>query len=368
MENQKIFKQNTFSRSLINDYKMGAYYTDLEHCRRIGNLLSFPEDEEVCILEPSIGDGKAVLAVTGKTKTTGLNKIICGVELNESTYEMIKGDSSFNYLVNEDFLNGVKISNSCFSFCFSNPPYGRMQDGKERYEIKFVERIYHKLCAAGFLALVIPFYILQDDNFLKPFFARFNPIATYRFDDNVYKQFKQVVVIAQKRLNGIGYMNQWLERYKELISEKEMLAYLPKLGDPIEKKILVSSSLEKNIEYFTTLAFDAKNAGIQLATSNLYKAVSDKISVPSYASVDIGNPPVPLSTDLLYLCAVSGGGQGLAGNEETNDLHLQRGVAKVVKETKVVTKDNGDSELIENSFTKICINIIQNDGEISILE
>lgn len=368
MENQKIFKQSSFSRSLVNDYKMGAYYTDLEHCKRIGNLLSFPEEEEVCILEPSIGDGQALLAITGKTMETGMNKIICGVELNSKTYESIKGNTLFNYLINEDFLNGVKISNGSFSFCFSNPPYGQIQDGKERYETKFVEKIYHKLCAAGILVLVIPFYTLNDDSFLKPFFARFNPIATYRFDDNVYKQFQQVVVIAQKRLNGIGYMSPWLVKYKELIAEKEMLAYLPMIGDTIEKRIQINTSIERNIEYFTTLAFDAESAAVQLSASNLYKAVSDKISVPIYSSVDIGQPPVPLSTDLLYLCAVSGGGQGLAGNVENNDLHLQRGVAKVVKETKVVTKEDGATELIENSFTKICINVIQNDGEISVLE
>lgn len=367
MESQKIMKQSSFSRSLVNDYKMGAYYTDLDHCKRIGHLFSFPEDE-VCILEPSIGDGKALLEVIGKTVETGMNKIICGVELNNNTYEAIKGNTLFNYLINEDFLNGVKISNGSFSFCFSNPPYGQMQDGKERYETKFVEKIYHKLCAGGILALVIPFYTLNDDSFLKPFFARFNPIATYRFDDNVYKQFQQVVVIAQKRLSGIGYMTQWLVRYKEQIAEKEMLAYLPKLEDTIENKINISTSMEKNIEYFTTLAFDAKSAALQLSASNLYRAVSDKISVPIYSSVDVAQPPVPLSTDLLYLCAVSGGGQGLAGNVETNDLHLQRGVAKVVKETKVVTKENDVSELIENSFTKICINVIQNDGEISVLE
>lgn len=368
MENQKIFKQSSFSRSLVNDFKMGAYYTDLYHCRRIGNLFSFPEDEEVCILEPSIGDGQAVLAVTGKTESTGMNKIICGVELNNNTYEEIKNNTLFNHLVNEDFLNGVKISNSSFSFCFSNPPYGNMQDGKDRYETKFVEKIYHKIRAGGILALVIPFHVLNDDKFLKTFFARFNPVATYRFDDDVYIQFKQVVVIAQKRLNGIGYMSKWLEKYKEIIKDKDTLNYLPKLDDTIEKKIMISSSLEKNIEYFTTLAFDAKSAAIQLKRSNLYKNVSEKLSVPHYTSVDIGQPPVPLSNDLLYLCAVSGGGQGLAGKEEAHDLHLQRGVAKVVKEMKVITKEDGSSELVENSFTKICINIIQNDGEISVLE
>ena len=60
-----IKKQSSFSRSLANDAKLGAYYTDISMCRRISHLLRFP-DGEVCCLEPSIGDGSAVAAVTNK--------------------------------------------------------------------------------------------------------------------------------------------------------------------------------------------------------------------------------------------------------------------------------------------------------------
>lgn len=59
MENN-IFRQSSFSRTIINEAKMGAYYTDAEHCRRIGRLLDFPE--EFIALEPSIGDGSAIAA------------------------------------------------------------------------------------------------------------------------------------------------------------------------------------------------------------------------------------------------------------------------------------------------------------------
>ena len=60
-----IRQQSTFSRTMDNMEKMGAYYTDIEHCIDISKQLKFPETE-VSVLEPSIGDGSAVLAVTGK--------------------------------------------------------------------------------------------------------------------------------------------------------------------------------------------------------------------------------------------------------------------------------------------------------------
>lgn len=365
MEN--AFKQNSFSRSMANDFKMGAYYTNLDHCKRIGNLFNFPENEEVCVLEPSIGDGSAVLSVTGKkSKESNIN--IFGVELNTGTFDNIKDNEYFNYLLNADFLNGVKISHNVFSFCFANPPYGVMQDEKTRLETKFVEKIYHYLTSDGILALIIPYYVLTDDAFLKVFFARFNPIATFRFDDDVYKQFQQIVVIGMKRKNGIGYMKQWLERYQDIISEKDKLAYLPSLDAKLDNRINVMPSQEKNVEYFTTLAFDSKAAAEQLTYSNLYSVMSGKLFLPSYCPTELGRPPVPLKKDLLYLCAISGGGQGMVGAEETHDLHLQRGVVKTVKEHEVVQTPDGGEELIEKTSSKICLNIIQNDGTISVLE
>ena len=92
MENN-IFRQSSFSRTIINEAKMGAYYTDAEHCRRIGRLLDFPE--EFIALEPSIGDGSAIAATL--EEATVLPKIY-GVELNQNTYEEIKDDERFYVL------------------------------------------------------------------------------------------------------------------------------------------------------------------------------------------------------------------------------------------------------------------------------
>lgn len=61
-----IQQESGFSRSLANHAKLGAYYTDVEHCRAMGKYLNFPHEEEVLCLEPSIGDGMAIRTVTGK--------------------------------------------------------------------------------------------------------------------------------------------------------------------------------------------------------------------------------------------------------------------------------------------------------------
>lgn len=359
--NSTIFKQNNFSRSLANDQKMGAYYTDFRHCLRIGNLFEFPEEDEVCVLEPSIGDAEAVFAVTGKRNRTNIK--IFGVEINPVTCEKLEENKEVDYLLNADFLNGIKISHNVFSFCFANPPYGMAQDEKKRLETQFVDKLANYMCVDGILALVIPYYVLVDDGFLRTFFKWFQPLAEFRFDDDVYQQFKQIVVIGMKR-KAIGYLRSTYDEYLLRINDIGKLPYLPAANETVQR-IKVMPSSEDKIEFFTTLEFDAKRAVEYLRYSPLYNMMVDRIFVPSYNATELGNPPVPLKKDLLYLCAISGGGQGLVGSEDNKDLHLQRGVVKNVK-VEEVSEDG--KEITEKTYAKVCLNIIENDGTITVLE
>lgn len=359
MEN--IFKQSRFSRTLINDGKMGAYYTDTEHCRRIGNLLEFPE--EFIALEPSIGDGSAIAATLEKAPVFPK---VYGVELNRNTYEEVKKDERF-YVIGADFLNGIKVSNKAFSYVFSNPPYGVDADRRERYEKLFAEKIFNYMVPGGILAYVIPYPVFMDERFLKPFFSKFNPLCVFRFDDAEYAKFHQIVVIAQRR-RIIGYQRKWFDEFVPKVDSLEKLAYLPKVDMVPEKRIPVPSSSDEKLVYFTTLAFNAKEAGKELAKSNLYSMIERNACVPRYRATELGHPAVPLKKDLLYLCAIAGGGHGLTGSKQTHDLHLQRGVAKVLTDQQITKKENGQTEMIESSYTKISLNIIENDGTISVLE
>lgn len=355
------FKQNEFSRSLINESKLGAYFTDNEHSQRIGQLFQWPEEEEVCILEPSIGDAAAVCAVTSNCQ----NRKIFGVELNAKTFNELNEARKCDYLVNADFLNGVKISHSCFSFCFANPPYGVNQ--KERLEKLFLEKMTYYITPGGVLALIIPYYIIKDEKFQKCYLNRYNPYVIFKFDDKEYKKFHQIVIIGEKR-REFGYMNTWMEYFKDIIGSLDRIPYLPLIGAEIQNKIPVPPSLESKVEYFTSLKFNLEEAGVNLVNSPLYSIIGEKGIIQPYQSIEIGHPPVPLKKDLLYLCAISGGGQGIVGSTDTQDIHLQRGVAKVVINKELVGDGEGGTNLVETSSTKIVLNIIENDGTITELE
>ena len=75
----QLRKQSTFYQKMAAQAKLSAYYTDQEHCQSIAELLEFPEEAEVCVLEPAIGDAEAVRTVTGRKNK---NIHIFGVELD----------------------------------------------------------------------------------------------------------------------------------------------------------------------------------------------------------------------------------------------------------------------------------------------
>lgn len=358
--NNDIFMQSTFSRSLHNEAKMGAYYTDTDHCVRLARLFDWP-DEEVCVLEPSIGDGKAVQAITQNApKST-----IFGVELNKSTFDQL--EQKFPYLLNEDFLHGVKISRKAFSFCFANPPYGVDQDSKERLEKLFIEKLFGYLKQDAVFCLVVPYYVLTDKMVKRAFVSRFQLIAAYRFDDAVYKQFQQVVVIGKRR-QMIECMRSYLKDFDLCVGNLEDIPYIPKEDEDIKEKIQVLPSSSDQIEYFTTLKFNPVKAAISLKNSSLLQELEEFAVAPEYSAAELGRPAVPLKKDLLYLCALSGGGQGLVGSAKKGDLHLQRGVVNVVQDHNIRHEEHGDGvEVVESSYSQITLNIIESDGSITTL-
>lgn len=207
------------------------------------------------------------------------------------------------------------------------------------------------------IAFVIPYYTLREEAFFKSFLARYELRQVYRFDDAVYKQFQQVVLVATKR-GGIGVLRSKADMWRERINSVEQIPYLPK--EPVENPLMAIPSKEQEIEYFTSLEFHPEEAAKNLYRSAL-KFKLDDYTIPKFSGGMVGQPPVPLKKDLLYLLAVSGGGQGMVGSVENRDVHLQRGVAKVVNRAQYSMETKS---LKETSATEVVLTIIENDGSI----
>lgn len=363
----ETYKENKFSRSARNVKNMGAYYTDPAHARRIGRLFDFDTAEEICVLEPSIGDGRAVLEATGKRK----NVKIFGVEIQKETYQAcLKDNENFASVLNEDFLRGVKISHGSFSFCFANPPYGEQREGEgaRRLESLFLDRISNYLKTGAYMALIIPFYVFKDEKMFRQILSRYEICGYYRFDDKVYENYKQIVVILRKKKSGGGYLRSLFEEEYKKASHIDDYPYLPHEDEDLEERYRVIESHDADIEYFTTTVFHPEEASKQLTHSPLFDLVGDNLFQKPYTGCSLNRPILPVSKDIAYLLAVTGGGQGFAGNEEEGTLHLQRGVAKSALDSRVNLTEKGNAESItETKYTKIRMCVIENDGKITML-
>lgn len=351
-----VTKQNQFSRSLINDAKMGAYYTDTQHCQWISNFLEFPEDE-VCVLEPSIGDGTALFNVIPDSA----NMKVFAVELNREVAEKTRQNPRIEKLLMEDFLH-VKISHNSFSFCFSNPPYGDsiVNERRVRLEKLFLEKLTMYLKKDAVLVYVVPYHLIVDDSgFLRTWITRYETKGIYKFHEKEFAKYHQIVLFGIKKT--LAYEEDELTAILNKYSSIDKVPLLPK--DYQGEKIPITPSHCSQIATFSTVAFDVMAAKEFLVNSPLNQ-LTEKLAQEEYTDNELNTPVLPLKKDLLYLLGVSGGGEGYAGDEDSGDLHLQRGVVKSI-ETETVEPSGEKNFIVRvNKSNKVSMTIIENNGQI----
>lgn len=368
-----IYQNSSFSRIRENEIKMGAYYTDLKHCEDISKMLIFPPEEEVCVLEPSIGDGSAVISVTGAMKNQNIK--IFGVELNDTVAQQTKNNPHICEVLKADFTDGVAIQKNAFSFCFGNPPYLTEKDSEGQDNIRlervFLDKLVKYLKPGAVLVWVIPYAAFVETSYLKLWMRDFDTEAIYRFRDEEYAKYHQIVVVGRKVNRRANLVSQ-IEKY--IIDWH--LTDLPILPDNLEPTIAVLPSKEEDVKIFTTREFNASLAYETLGnglSAELKTAFDRRVAVKPYVGNDLLRPPIPLKKDSLYLLATSGYGQGLTGSVETKDLHLQRGVAEVVEENHYSDYDaddydDGGSETVTVvTRTQVTMRVLQNDGTLTVL-
>ena len=364
----EIIHGSKFSRTVANEQKKGAYYTDTEMCSRIGRLLSFPEEGEVTVLEPSVGDAKAVRTVLAQNRTSCKTPLFA-VELDKRAAAELKETlSEEEVLLNADFIRGVRITPGSFGYCFANPPYGEDGFSKRRYEEMFLKIIYTYLKKEGIVTYVIPYYLFtREESFVAALMARFEILALYRFDDKVYEQFQQVCVVLKRRPKMDYSFGK--EAYAEFLNDfpkVEELPYLPEVPTE-EQMVSVPVAERKEVKMFATLMFDAEAARSSIIGGSLDNVLGSKVFGEAYTANELTRPLIPPKKDLLYLCAIAGAGQGTCGNAEDGDLHLQRGVVKTVVDSEVVrTEDEGkkknSAKIVERSHAGIVMTVLENDG------
>ncbi len=369
-----VYQGSNFSRVRANEAKMGAYYTDLSHCHDISKMFIWPE-EEVSVLEPSIGDASAVIEVTGAQQNENIK--IFGVELNDEVADVTAKNPHVEALLKADFTNGIMVRKSCFSFCFANPPYltERYDDGEQtRLEKQFLERIINYLKPNGILVWVVSYKQFFEAQHVRMWMRNFETLAMYRFRPEEFQKFSQIVVVGRKKPKGelsATQVGDYLSKY--------YIDKLENLPHDITPWIPVIPSASSGVDLFTTREFRAEDVFAYLDSNGLSKdiitALDRRIAVKCFSEGELKRPPIPVKNDSLFLLVASGVGQGFTGSEENGDLHLQRGVAEVIEESHIPSSEDeyGDEEethtgrMVVTTRTAISMTVLENDGTIHVL-
>ncbi len=373
------FVSNSFSRTVENERKMGAYYTCLAICRIIRQLLKFSKEEETSVLEPSIGDGSAVIACTGAD--TNPNIKIFGVELADKVAEQTRNNPYIEDCLSADFTCGVKIKNQVFSFVFGNPPYMDDDDTDDgvrgRMEKTFLERVTgNYLKKDGIIVWVIPYRSFIDNSTLRYLLSHYKKLAVYKFWPEEYEKWHQIVFIGRKTASRMPLADE-MAAERALYDSEDKVPELPRTfeGTELFESIEVPTSSSEEVSVFAPKELDPAYALNFLAggpdIEDFNKMVSRHATQEEYTSSDLGRPPVRPKKDLVYLMETAGVGQGLAG-EIGVDAHLQRGVAEVVEEAEYTEPEEGnhhsDGTVTVKTRTKVTMTIIETNSKITVLE
>lgn len=201
--------------------KGGYYPTPPQEMKFILKRLKVAAGENITILDPCCGEGEALKQMQTHLEQQGAIVQSYGIELERS--RALKAEKLLHHVENCSF-DEVRMSQNCFSVMYLNPPF--MQMNGERMELTFMRELTADRLSEGngLFIFNLPQYVLQDCAGLIA--SRFVDVKVYRFTDENYDNYKQVIVYGYRRRKG---MKTKEEREYEL-QLKEYLENIAKRG------------------------------------------------------------------------------------------------------------------------------------------
>ncbi len=325
--------------NLMNNVKMGYYPTDLAHVRKIKSALKFP-DTSVNLFDPCCGEGFA-LEMLGMD----MDCITFGTEIDE-----LRGKESEKRLDRVGFGSYFhsSIRHDSFHGIFLNPPYLNVigTNGiKARSEKRFLVESIHHLMPKGVLMYIIPYYRLTFD-ICRVICDNFEKVSVYRFLDNEFSKYKQILVMGIKKSKDDG------SEQAEILSQYAMLPERIPSIDTLQPESYELPGVEKNVDLFKGAKFNLGELQRQLAKSKSINILFEKSRIDSMEK----RPLLPLNIGQVGLI----GGSGLInGYVDCENPHVIKG--RVIKE--VVTRENGEMGTVtETRINRMLFNVLTTDG------
>ncbi|WP_139490054.1 DUF6094 domain-containing protein [Brevibacillus dissolubilis] len=313
----------------ISSESKGSYYaTPEKEIRLIAKRLRVEGEGFVSILDPCCGKGIALKHIADELNSQQTSCFSYGVELESERANAAR--MLLDHVIHDGYEN--MRTEAKFSLLWLNPPY---TDGfGERTESIFLRRLTNAstnvLIRDGLLAFCIPQYVLADSAALLA--SRFSNIEVYRFTDDHYPQFKQVVVFGTFGKMKGEEQKATAKYLKELAAGGPEL--LPPLDEPDDVRFHVPVCTEP-VQIFRAGRLHVEEVARDLLESPLFTQAEGMFEPDQSRKLELKNPMLPLKPT-HFATAIAAGVVG--GNLGT---HLLVGITKQIIETSSQFDEQG---------------------------
>ena len=330
---------------LASESKGGYYPTPSEEMALATAHLRVEEGSTVNLLDPCAGTGTALRQMAEYLRNMGAVTITYGNELENSRADEAKQ-------VLDNVIKGgyevMRMTHKSISCMYLNPPYD--EKFGERTEKTFLRELTEPgkyLQDKGLLMFCIPQRVLKNCASLLA--GRFEKIRVYRFTDNNYPVFKQVMVYGYRRRGKAGPESLDTRRWLESLGESGP-EVLPPLNESDGHFYWIPPS-QKKVMLFRGNYLDPLEVARDIDSSPAWSQVEDMI-LPRNVRNDCklqGRFILPPKAMMLAVAIVSGAAGGNMGGD-----HLLVGITKKAADSVVEEVENGHKEITTERHVTVC--------------
>jgi len=337
--------------------KMGYYPTPDHVTSIIARYLKRQREGLIRILDPCAGEGTAIKAIGEHLKAETY-----GIEL-----DLERGARAKDVLTKcivTDYQN-IRISHGSFSLLWLNPPYdwgarNSELEKSERYERTFLRDCIPYLSSRGILVYLIPQRRL-DGHIARMLSYRFSDIAIYRFPEEEYRAFRQLVIfgILKKRPDKDDTVTEFLKKCGE---QKAVVPYIPQ--DPPRTYEVPLSPIRAGF-VFRSKDIDPEELSQEILEHGVFPKLKE-LTTP-LRMVEKIKPIMPLRHGHLAQILACGLMNGVVWDKAKRNPLLVKGITK--KEVKHSVEIEGDLERhIDRDQIRILIRAFNRRGELLTIE
>lgn len=277
---------------LGSESKGGFYPTPTKEIELILRRVKQEHDYPFSIFDPCAGTGTALLQIKNHFSNQDMVESY-GIEIEKTrAYEAKRNVDHLLQCGYED----TRISHDTFSLMYLNPPFMQLKNERSEYRFfKDLTQSNNTLSTSALVILNVPQYTLAELS--KIIVSRLEDIKVYRFTDDNYYDFKQVIVF--------GYLRGSQKNHQKNSTNKEhLIEYLtdisyrgPECLEPLDTEDDVCYVVPPQVKPTTIFAStivtidDVKNSSKEIRFLDKIFSLVDDVRLQND---HIQNPAMPL--------------------------------------------------------------------------